>query len=194
MKQIVERHQERHFSAHNTFIHIAGLELDSAKESDVGQFNHLLISITFSALAIEAFANAVGDRIIRKWSDFNSMSPIAKIRFLAEHLNVSYDEAQEPWISLKILSKFRNGIAHPKPEFVEVKRVMSLEEYNSDFSYPESKLEKDVTIKFAEESLKAIRDMQKIICDQIPSDRTIGLYCDGWSGRAEIVPQKIRNG
>lgn len=190
MEQIVERHQERHFSAHNTLIHIAGLELDSAKQSDVGQFNHLLISITFSALAIEAFANAVGDRIIRKWSDFNSMSPLAKIRFLAEHLNISYDETQEPWISLKILSKFRNCIAHSKPEFVEVKRVMSLEEYKVDFSYPESKLEKDVTIEFAERSLSAIRDMQNIICDQISSDQTMGLYCDGWSGRAKIVSKK----
>lgn len=193
MEQVVERYQERHFSAHNTLIHIAALELDLAKQSELGQFNHLLISITFSALAIEAFANAVGDRIIRKWSDFNSMNPCAKIRFLADHLNISYDEGQEPWGSLKTLSKFRNRIAHPKPEFVEVKRVMSIEEYNADFSYPESELEKDVTLEFAERSLKAIREMQNTICDQISSDRTMGLYCDGWSGRAEILPKKIGN-
>ena len=74
----LRRRQERHYSAHNTFIHIARLELDKAKVKDPGWFNSAFIAITFSALAIEALCNAVGERVISNWNDYERESPLKK--------------------------------------------------------------------------------------------------------------------
>jgi hypothetical protein len=85
---LLRQSQERHFSAHNTFIHIAHKELELAKPGMVGEFNHTLVAITLSALAVESLANAIGDRVIPEWHDFESAAPYAKLRLLADHLGL----------------------------------------------------------------------------------------------------------
>ena len=186
--------QKRQFSAHHMLIHIASLELDAAKKDEVGSFNRITTTITFSALALEAFANAVGDRVIKDWSDFENMSPYSKIRFLSEHLNLPYDSSKEPWVSLKDLSKFRNSIAHAKPESLRTETIMSLKKFEQNrLEYPKSKLEKQITLAFASRVVKAFKKIQTLICDQLPPEKIVGLYNDGWSGSAEVFEIPMNN-
>src|ERR1700694_3892213 len=81
-------------------------------------------------LAIEAICNAVGDRVVTNWKDFESANPNAKLRLLCERLNVEYDKNQEPWSTVRWLLKQRNEIAHAKPQLVKEEHVWSRDEYD----------------------------------------------------------------
>lgn len=178
--------QERHFSAHHMLLHVAKLELDLAEKSESGRFNHCLVAITFSALAVEALGNAIGDRIVKDWKDFESLSPYAKLRLIAERLGLSYFPDKDPWPRIKQLGKFRNLIAHAKPELVIEEKIFSEAEYETQSIYaPPSKLEKEITVNNAKRSLEAVNAIKVMLCDKVPVDNSMGLYFDGWSGHTQ---------
>lgn len=179
---LLKRTQERHFSAHNTLLHIAQLELEMTTPGNVGEFNHAFTAITFSALAIEALANAVGDRVIPEWKDFESANPYAKARLLAERLGVQYDKQQQPWPDIKWLCRFRNNIAHAKPELVvreEVIPTALIDEHRLD--RPKSKLELEVTHENAQRAVKAAVDLKYLLTDRVDIGNRFGLPSDGWT-------------
>ena len=91
--------RERPFSAHHMFLGAARVALQDSKDKRPGWFYSNLIAITMSALAIEALCNTVGERIIDDWKDFESASPVAKLRLLCENLSIDFDKSLEPWSS-----------------------------------------------------------------------------------------------
>jgi hypothetical protein len=140
------------------------------------------IVLTFSALAIEALANTIGDRMISDWKDFESASPQAKVRLLAEQLGILYSSDSEPWRTIRWLGKFRNLIAHPKPETVLNERLITEREANDVSSNPpKSKLERDVTVGNAERAFKAVENAKLKFLEKIPADKQLGLYSDAWT-------------
>ena len=177
----LKRTQERHFSAHNTLLHIAQIELEQAAPGNTGEFNHAFTAITFSALAVEALANAVGDRVVPEWKDYESASPYAKARLLAERLGIEYDKQHEPWPTIKWLCRFRNNVAHAKPEFVKREEIIpaaTLDELR--FDHPKSKLELEVTYENAKRAVKAVEDLKYMLTDRVGIDNRFGLPSDGW--------------
>lgn len=188
MQKRFKRTQERPYSAHHMLLRIANQELEEASKNGAGWGNKVTISITFSALAIEAFANAVGERIIAEWkNDFEAMSSYAKIRFLSEHLDLNYSSKNHPWKTLKDLSIFRNRIAHAKPQNIILEKILyekELEEVR--FMGPEADLEKQMTIGFARKAVEALEEIKKLMCDKIPSNQSLGLYSDSWSGSISL--------
>ena len=184
---LLKHSQERHYSAHNTLLHIALIELEGAKSGTVGQFNHAFIAITFSALAIEALANAVGDRVVPEWKDFENASPFAKVRLLAEKLGVPYSAAEEPWAAIRWLCKFRNQVAHAKPERVTREEVVSQHEHETRrYSAPPSKLESQVTEGNARRAVKAVEALKYALSERIPAGERFGLSSDGWSSSTKL--------
>ena len=69
--------QQRNFSAHHALLRIAraAIKKDTRNGSD-DQF----LAITLSAFAIEPLCNAVGERTVADWPDFERAPPIAKVR------------------------------------------------------------------------------------------------------------------
>ena len=185
---IVLKHlQQRTYSAHNTLLHIAQIELEGAKAGSVGEFNHAFIAITFAALAIEAMANAIGERVVPEWKDFESANPYAKVRLLAERLGVSYDSASEPWPTIKWLCRFRNLVAHAKPELVTREELLSQAQHeNRSFSPPPSKLESHVTEQSAKRAVAAVESLKYLLCDKVPPAERFGLVSDAWSSSATL--------
>ncbi len=112
------RVQERHYSAHHALLRVASAELDRATKKEPGWFDSTFVVLTFSALAVEALSNAIGNRVVSDWKDFESASPNAKVRLLAERLDIPYSANDEPWRTVRWLGKFRNLVAHAKPELV----------------------------------------------------------------------------
>ena len=90
LPQRLRRRQERHYSGHNTYLRIAKLELEKCVAKAPGWLNSAFITITFSALAIEATCNAVGDRVVPNWEDHERDSPLNKIELLTKHLGVAH--------------------------------------------------------------------------------------------------------
>lgn len=74
------------------------------------------IAITFSALAIEAFANEVIELLLPDLApDLESLSPKGKINIICKELKITTNYGAEPWQHLGTLISARNQIVHAKP-------------------------------------------------------------------------------
>jgi hypothetical protein len=180
--------RKRNFSAHHMLIGAARAALEDANQRRPGWFYSELTAITLSALSIEAMCNAIGNRIIDGWKDFESASPLAKLRLLCERLNISYDKSKEPWASAIWLCHFRNLIAHAKPEIIAEEYVWTRDEYDSRRKdEPKSKLERLITLGNAAKALRTAESIKTSLCEKIsPEDRS-GLYSDAWEGSARGI-------
>jgi len=177
------RVQERHYSAHHTLLRIAAAEAEKAAAEEPGWFNHAFVALTLSALAIEAFANAIGARAVPDWADFESANPMTKLRLVAEKLEVPFSRKEEPWMQLHWLSKFRNRVAHPKPEKVVVERRLTREEAAAEVGreLPDSTLERDVTVPNASRSVAALRTAIDLLCERLSDEDKFYVWVDGCS-------------
>ena len=177
-KVFVER--DRPFSAHHMLLSAAD---DAISEPQVG-FNHSpLVAITMSALAIESLCNTIGDRVIPDWKDFESSSPIAKLRIICDELGIEYDSNREPWSTVVWLSNIRNKLAHPKPDQLNESYEWSEEQYSKNYySRPQSKLEKALTKGNAKRASERVHELKYLLCKHIPPEKAFGLAADMWSG------------
>ncbi|MCK4790982.1 MAG: hypothetical protein KAV87_45035 [Desulfobacteraceae bacterium] len=121
--------KERPFSAHHMLLGAARAAIEDAESKRPGWFYSELMAITMSGLAIEALCNAVGERVIDNWNDFESSSPKAKVRVICKELDIEYKSEKEPWSSVVWLSKIRNDLAHAKPQLVNESYIWIREEY-----------------------------------------------------------------
>lgn len=180
--------QEREFFAHHMLLHAAGCQLKEAEASEVGQFNKCLAAMVLSSLAIEALANAVGSRIASDWSTFERLGPLEKLDALVTEMDIPRDSTQEPWSVIRQLARFRNDIAHPKPEFVVEEKLLSevgLEK--TLFHSPKSELERQITVGNARRAHNAVNAPKGILTDALPKDKRFGIYVDAWSGSTQLA-------
>jgi hypothetical protein len=176
----------RTYSAHHALQDIAARCADLSEKEEAGSFNNALVAITLSALSIEAMSNAIGDRIVPRWSDFESASPLAKVRLLAEHLQIEYIPDAEPWQSLQWLVKFRNRIAHAKPEKIVAESLVKGTGVENFGDKPESKTEAEVTPANARRAVHAVQTTKHMLCDHIPAEQRFGLNIDAWTAGMEL--------
>lgn len=181
------RVEERHYSAHHNLLHIAELSLQKAEAHEPGWFNEAFICITFSALAIEALANAIGHRVVADWPAFERLSPKEKIKHLKRTLKVSSTNASAVWASVTWLNSFRNDIAHPKPEHIKQELLLAAKPTLGRFDAPESKLEKRITVERARDAFEAVYKAKRILCSHVPTDLSEGLEVDGWFSSTTTV-------
>jgi len=152
-----------------------------------------LVALTFSALAVEALANAFGDRMVERWDDFERAPPIAKLRIVCAQLCVEMDFGKAPWGTIKWLLKFRNDIAHAKPVLLKTEHQLTAQEYEARrFERPISGLEKKITVHTARQAYAAVDQLKELWIAKVPSDKLDGLYADSWSGSASLARQEPR--
>jgi hypothetical protein len=170
-------------------IGAARAALDDAQDKRPGWFYSELTAITMSALALEAICNSVGERVVEEWKDFESCSPLAKMRLLCQHLDLTFDRTKEPWASAIWLGKFRNQIAHAKPELIQESQVVTRAQYDKKpRTEPLSKLEKCVTTGNARRSVQAAEAVKDLFCSKVQPDDALGLYSDSWFHSASAHP------
>lgn len=180
--------RERKFSAHHILIGAARAALQDAEKKEPGWFYSELTAITMSALALEAICNAFGERLRPDWKEFESINPIAKLILISEKSNIVIDFNVEPWSTAKWLYKFRNKIAHAKPEIVNESYVWTKEEYEiNKTKWPKAKLESEININNAKRAFKGVEDIKNILFEKIDVDDKAGLYSDSWSGKASLL-------
>jgi hypothetical protein len=184
--------RRRDFSAHHMLVETAEEAAESAvaklAKEEHGWKRQCLIAITCSGLALEAFCNAFGGRVIPNWEEFLSCTPLAKLRLICEHSAVAYDRTREPWASMIWLSKFRNRVAHAKPESIKTTHVMTeAEYYAANLGHPQSELEDDLTIRNAKKAVTSIKKVIELLCDALPLDQKWGLSVDMSFGKASVI-------
>ena len=179
--QKLVRTQKKTFSAHHMLMNAAFLQLEAARETENSQFNSLLAALTLSSLSVEALANSVGERVVPDWRDFESLSPLGKLRLLAEKLSIEFDRNVEPWTSVCWLGIFRNRIAHAKPEeLLETKLVTQEKLDRNPFAAPQSKLERDVTVANATRAVDAVYSMKMLLCSKLTHEQAFGIDTEAW--------------
>jgi hypothetical protein len=179
----LRRTQERQYSAHHMLIETARRANERVIREEIGWTYDALCSITFSALAVEALANAFGERKVEGWSDIESASPIAKLRILALTLGLKYESDIEPWRTVRWLIKVRNLVAHAKPQLIREEHLLTQEEVDRRlFDRPESKIERELTKGNSERAVRAASALKDLLCASISLEEAMGLITDGWSG------------
>lgn len=158
----------------------------STTASGPRSINNYFISMVMSALAVEAIANAVGSRVVSNWSDFERLPPLKKIDYLIVFLGIEHRLMQEPWPALRQLAKFRNSVAHPKPEEIISSRfVFEHEIERNAFEIPTSKFESQITEGNARRYLEAVCQLKEILFSSIPFGLRHGIFVDDWFGSVE---------
>jgi transcriptional regulator with XRE-family HTH domain len=146
-----------------------------AKKSP-GVFNyHAMVTMVFSSLAFEAMMNLFGETYFGKWNDFESASPIAKLRIIANKVGVEINFDKFPWNEVRRMVKFRNEIAHTKPDFSEKDIFEYREPSPDDFVIP---LKSEATIENAEKAEKILGEIYNIFLKKIPDHHRFGLDRD----------------
>lgn len=169
-------------------LHAAERDIEEAQASQTGRFNKCLAAMVLSALAIEALANAVGSRITTNWAKFESLGPLEKLHWLVAELAIPYEPNKEPWSAITQLVRFRNDIAHPKPELViEAKIVPEAALGKMLFDSPPSAIERQITLGNAERAHSAVSKLKAILTDSLPEDKRFGIYADMWSGSTGVA-------
>jgi hypothetical protein len=169
------------------FIGAARVALEDAKKKQPGWFYSELTAMVMSALAVEALANAFGKRLVDDWEDFEASSPMAKLRLVCQELALEFDQQKEPWSTIKWLSKFRNLIAHAKPELVTEDYISTRDEYEKKLmEMPKSALERKITLKDAGRAYYGVEKLKEILSAKVPPEESFGLYSDSCLGSAEI--------
>ncbi len=160
----------RYFSAHHMMIGAAKAALPGAAVPQ-----NALIVIAMCAMAAEALANAVGQRIFTEWKDLDTLSPWGKYRLICRELNISCNKGEGVWQSLGTLLSLRNDIAHAKPEQVKSSATMTVDQYNANawhllHPFPSSKLERELTQNKAAEAVRTIEAVLNTIADALTGD------------------------
>ncbi|GGH52750.1 hypothetical protein GCM10010975_07650 [Comamonas phosphati] len=181
--QLFRKVEERTFFAHHMLLHAAELEIEEAEATERGRFNKCLAAMVMTALAVEGLVNAVGFRVATDYPAFERLRPHEKIAFLAEKLQITRDEAKEPWMTLQFLGGFRNDVAHPKPEPLVRERVLpEVGLTKTAFDIPLSALEREITVGNAKRVYTAVRKLKDLLTDAMTEDARFGIHADMWHG------------
>jgi hypothetical protein len=187
MKKLKVQHI-RHFHAYHQLLQTARMVLEDIKEGRRGSYHYQTIAITFSALALESIVNSFGEQFIDGWSDFETASPIAKLRIVFSHFDLDIDTKNDPLAAAIWLIKFRNKIAHAKPEQVKFDGELTEEQFEKiQYEPPKSKLEKTISLANAKRAVAAIETIKNMLCEQLSIEKIENFLHDGWHGSAKII-------
>lgn len=180
--------KKRDFEPQHLLLHIAEIALEDAQKKVPGWKNQELVAITFSALALEALANSFGSKLVSRWDDFESSSPIAKLRVICNELGISPDWSKGHWATALWLITFRNKIAHARPQSVRYEQIMSAGKFKRTFhEVPPSDLERQVNLGHARQAVNAVVEIKWSLLSKLkrlkPREHS-SLYSDYFSGNA----------
>lgn len=179
---------ERKFLPHRLLLNAARHQFDEAAQSESGSTYNLLATVLLSALCIEAIGNTYGELLVHDWEkDFDNSSPRAKLRLVANECGVTPDFGIEPWQTAWLLIKFRNKIAHARPEDLKVHNEQPTGDHRKDFSMKlESDVEKMITPEFARKSLSAVNEILNLLNKPLTDAQLNAVTHDGHRHSAEM--------
>jgi hypothetical protein len=175
-------------------LHIAKLECEHASAHLKGRALHILQSLVFSAIALEAFTNAACARFHDStgWKAFERKPTLTKLEWLCGKITLPYDTLLGPWCTAVWLVDFRNRVVHAKPQNVENEEFFSQESFDERrIQPPESDLEKDFTLANAQCAVAAIEQAIDLVRKVFPEDLSLGLFVDSWSGTTTLVESQL---
>ena len=180
-KASVKVDSQRHYAPHHLLFATASTALEDAESDRSGKVYYITMTITFSALALEALANSFGERLLKGWIDIERKSTIEKLGAIAKALAIPIDLKKEPWSTAVWLTDLRNDIVHAKPEHIHLHCRISCAAYEKKHHFcPKASIEKKLTIGNARRAAKQTRRIMYTLAKALPANRLDGLLADGW--------------
>jgi len=93
-------------------------------ENPKGSCHQFRASLIFTAFALEAYLNHVGNKLFKEWKELERLSPKGKLIIIADKLEINIKYGHRPWQVLNKLIGFRNYNAHGKPEHTITNRCI----------------------------------------------------------------------
>lgn len=101
---------------HAELWHTSNCLLDAGQKQDEGSAHQFRASLVFRAFSLEALVNWLGQHLIPHWKYLERLKPREKLDLLCDLLHVKPDYGSRPWQIVNELFRFRNALAHGKPE------------------------------------------------------------------------------
>ena len=121
--------------------------------------------LIFSAFSLEANANFIGYKIIKDWEVHERKSLKYKLDLICQELGLAVDKGKRPFQTVNLLVKFRNSLAHGKPESVSIeKEIVGDPSKLEKFKYPQASWEEYCS---EENALNAYEDVNRIWHDML---------------------------
>jgi len=108
--------------------------LERAEAEAKGSFWVSMSSLLFTAFALEAYLNHIGQKLFTSWATLEVLSPLGKLEVVCEKLGLSFPAGQRPRQSIDELFRFRNALAHGKTVTIpEPEQLKDIDEYLDEF-------------------------------------------------------------
>lgn len=160
------------------------------QKTEKRSYHQFLGSIVFSAFALEAFLNHIGDSLYSSWSEMEKkLDPKSKIAIICEKLEIKPDYGTMPWQIIPEIIGFRNKIAHGKSEF---RRVETITECHDEYSMAMYQLIESSWGEFVTESnaIRIHKEMEvlfEIIHQKAKIPRDVLFSCGVQAGAGEVL-------
>ncbi|MFG6158189.1 hypothetical protein ACGTNG_05235 [Halomonas sp. 1390] len=172
-------HKTRHFFPAEMFLHSAGHFVRKVITDDPPQWPDLMAAASLLALSLEALVNSLGPQLLDDFSDFESASPVAKLRLINESVGLGFDKSQQPISDIRELARLRNKMAHPKYKKLQYssERLLLREAQRllSDESKTLHDLEKAITPESVDKWHKAVVSVTRDLVENIEPDLQKGF-------------------
>ncbi len=126
-------------------------------------------ALVFLAFGLEARVNFIGWKILDDgWPERANFWE--KMQLLSKVLDFVVDKGKEPWATVAVLKKFRDTLAHGKPEMVSRDEFADAEDEVSTTEILRAKWEKYLTPEFLAKAEDASKTVKQILMDAAKLD------------------------
>ena len=136
------------------------IETSIREENNKGLTFKAMSCLIFSAFSLEANVNFIAYKIFDNWDDHERESLEEKLKLICDEIGVDFNKEKRPFQTVTLLVRFRNSLAHGKPDSVSVEKEF-IGDLNKveEFKYPLASWEEYCT---SENAINAFKDVNII--------------------------------
>ncbi|MBF0674658.1 hypothetical protein [Pseudomonas sp.] len=158
--------KKRIFFPHVMYLDTAKHFCEELDRKECISWYDLMACMTTTAFSVEAILNTFGHISIKDFTDFESSTPLVKMRILCEELNIDFDKGRKPFNSIIQILKLRNQFAHPKYKVLSFESAeMPSEKAREIYQQGEilHDLEKALNPELVKRSFGAVKDFELLL-------------------------------
>lgn len=115
-RRFVTVERERDVRTHAYLWHTSLFLRDRGRKEEAGSSHQFRASLIFTAFALEAYLNWLGDKLFPHWDYLERLKIKEKLDLLSAQFGVQINNGARPWQTIKDVFAFRNDLAHGRPD------------------------------------------------------------------------------
>ena len=185
--------KKRPVIAYSELWHASRCVLEAGQREARGSTWQFLASTLLTAFSFEAYLNRAGPQVFSCWERLEQLPPLAKFDLLSETLKVAFPEGkgERPLQTIVNLFRFRNTVAHAKPQTIELTELRNNNDELDSFigEKPLANWEQLIqTDSFAKHAREDVKTVLARIHDALPAPKEQIFSLGFWVGGATLHP------